>query len=120
MVWRGVAWQGKARNPMARRVSPGALYTQERIGVQETAEKAPAKLARTHTARLPLRLSPELLAQAKGHAEGRGESLSDFCRRALAGQIARDELTAKLERDRAAIAATGPFFLDATEEAMEG
>lgn len=88
--------------------------------MQETAETAPAKLACTHTARLPLRLPPALLAEIQGHAAVRGETVSEFCRRALAGQIARDELTAKLERDRAAIAATGPFFLDATEEAMEG
>lgn len=54
------------------------------------------------SARLPLRLPMELLARIQMHAEERGETLSEFCRRALAQQIGRDHLVQRLDRERRA------------------
>lgn len=58
---------------------------------------------RTHNStRLPLRLPAALLAELRMHAEEQGETLSDFCRRALRSQIDRDRLTRRLQRAREA------------------
>lgn len=59
--------------------------------------------ARTHnTARLPLRLPADLLADLRLHADEQGQTLSDLCRRALRAQIQRDRLDRRLHAAREA------------------
>jgi len=59
---------------------------------------------RTHnTARLPLRIPQELLDDLNAHVADRGETRSDFVRRAIALQISRDQIHDKCQRTRAAL-----------------
>ena len=45
------------------------------------------------TDQINLRLDPDWLDAARGHAKGRGEDLTAFLRRAIAGQMERDNLS---------------------------
>jgi metal-responsive CopG/Arc/MetJ family transcriptional regulator len=65
----------------------------------------------TNAARLPVRLPAPLLAEMSGHAAARGETRSEFVRRAVRLQLSRDRVQ---DRDRAARAAfANGVFIDA-------
>ena len=52
----------------------------------------------------PLRMTAADLAALRQHAQEQGETVSEFCRRALKAQIDRDTLTRRLQEARNAFA----------------
>ena len=59
----------------------------------------------------PIRLTAEELQEARGNAEEQGETLSEFVRRSLTRQIARDRLVLRLAAARAALS-DGQVFIE--------
>lgn len=85
------------------------------MAYNETAYKASQKYKASNIKRVPLDVQKEHYDRIKNHAEGRGETVNGFIKRAIDSQIERDNSTASTAAEQSTDAVTSE-----KEEAKHG